>query len=57
MLPSLTLLAALTAIVGVLVTGQGYTLPSSGVASTTQFYLGPELGGGTACGMSGLPNG
>jgi len=35
----------------------GYSLPSGGVASTTQFYLGPELGGGTACGMSALPNG
>lgn len=35
----------------------GYSLPSSGAASTTQFYLGPELGGGTACGMSALPNG
>jgi len=36
---------------------QGYVLPSSGVASTTQFYLGPELSGGTACGVSALPNG
>jgi len=35
----------------------GYVLPSSGVASTTQFYLGPELGSGTACGVSALPNG
>ena len=35
----------------------GYVLPSSGVASTTQFYLGPELSGGTACGASALPNG
>lgn len=35
----------------------GYFLPSSGVASTTQFYLGPELSGGTACGVSALPNG
>jgi hypothetical protein len=35
----------------------GYDLPSGGVASTTQFYLGPELSGGTACGMSALPNG
>lgn len=26
-------------------------LPSSGTASTTQFYLGPELSGGTACGV------
>jgi len=39
------------------VTAQGYVLPSSGSASTTQFYLGPELSGGTACGMSALPNG
>jgi hypothetical protein len=35
----------------------GYVLPSSGSASTTQFYLGPELSNGTACGMSALPNG
>jgi hypothetical protein len=35
----------------------GYVLPSGGVASTTQFYLGPELSGGTACGVSALPNG
>lgn len=39
------------------IAGQGYVLPSSGVASTTQFYLGPELSGGTACGASSLPNG
>jgi hypothetical protein len=36
----------------------GYYLPSSGVASTTQFYLGPELSsGGTACSVKALPNG
>jgi hypothetical protein len=35
----------------------GYVLPSSGAASTTQFYLGPELGSGTACGVDALPNG
>ena len=35
----------------------GYVLPSTGVASTTQFYLGPELSSGTACGVSALPNG
>jgi hypothetical protein len=46
-----------TAIILGKVAGQGYVLPSSGSASTTQFYLGPELGGGTACGVSGLPNG
>jgi hypothetical protein len=34
----------------------GYVLPSSGSASTTQFYLSPELSGGMACGMSALPN-
>jgi len=39
------------------VVGQGYVLPSSGTASTTQFYLGPELSGGTACGVDALPNG
>lgn len=35
----------------------GYYLPSSGTASTTQFYLGPELSSGTACGVDELPNG
>jgi hypothetical protein len=35
----------------------GYVLPSSGTASTTQFYLGPELSSGTACGVDALPNG
>ena len=35
----------------------GYVLPSSGTASTTQFYLGSELSSGTACGVSALPNG
>jgi len=35
----------------------GYVLPSSGSASTTQFYLGPELSSGTACGVDALPNG
>jgi len=36
---------------------EGYYLPSSGTASTTQFILGSELSGGTACGVSALPNG
>ncbi|PMD28029.1 glycoside hydrolase family 45 protein [Hyaloscypha hepaticicola] len=35
----------------------GYYLPSSGTASTTQFYLGTELSSGTACGVDALPNG
>ena len=35
----------------------GYVLPSTGSASTTQFYLGPELSSGTACGVDALPNG
>ncbi|CAJ2511829.1 Uu.00g074540.m01.CDS01 [Anthostomella pinea] len=35
----------------------GYVLPSSGTASTTQFLVGPELSGGTACGVQKLPNG
>ena len=35
----------------------GYTLPSSGTASTTQFLLGPELSSGTACGLDRLANG
>ncbi|OCK79809.1 hypothetical protein K432DRAFT_426233 [Lepidopterella palustris CBS 459.81] len=34
----------------------GYVLPSSGTVSTTQFYIGPELSNGTACGVSALPN-
>ena len=37
--------------------GTGYVLPSSGTASTTQFLIGPELSGGTACGVGALPNG
>ena len=36
---------------------QGYFLPSSGSASTTQFLIGTEFGGGTACGVNGMPNG
>ena len=36
---------------------QGYILPSNGTASTTQFVLGTELSGGTACGMDSLPSG
>lgn len=35
----------------------GYYLPSSGTASSTQFVLATELGSGTACGVSSLPNG
>ncbi|KAI9870050.1 MAG: hypothetical protein M1830_004749 [Pleopsidium flavum] len=35
----------------------GYHLPTSGTASTTQFYIGPELNGGTSCGASAFPNG
>jgi hypothetical protein len=35
----------------------GYILPSSGQASTTQFLIGPEFGGGTACGLISLPGG
>lgn len=35
----------------------GYVLPTSGTASTTQFLIGPELSGGTACGVDKLPNG
>jgi hypothetical protein len=51
-------LLALTALLSVVTADSaGYVLPSSGVASTTQFYLGPELGSGTACGVSALPNG
>ncbi len=51
-------LIALVALLGAAyVDAAGYVLPSSGTASTTQFYLGPELSGGTACGVSALPNG
>ncbi|KAI1351210.1 hypothetical protein F5Y01DRAFT_283729 [Xylaria sp. FL0043] len=35
----------------------GYVLPYTGVASTTQFIAGAEFGGGTSCGVDGLPNG
>ena len=49
-------LVALTALLHK-VAGQDYVLPSSGSASATQFYLGPELSSGTACGVSALPNG
>lgn len=35
----------------------GYILPSSGQASTTQFLIGPEFGGGTACSLISLPGG
>ena len=35
----------------------GYYLPSSGLASTTQFCAGPEFAGGTARGVRALPNG
>jgi len=53
-----SVLLAVAALLGeVTADSAGYVLPSSGVASTTQFYLGPELSGGTACGMSALPNG
>lgn len=51
-------LVALTAVIGkVTADAAGYVLPSSGTASTTQFYLGPELSSGTACGVDALPNG
>ncbi|KAI1362739.1 hypothetical protein F5Y08DRAFT_341365 [Xylaria arbuscula] len=35
----------------------GYVLPSGGSASTTQFIIGTEFGGGTSCGVNALPNG
>ena len=35
----------------------GYILPASGNASTTQFFLGPELTSGTSCGVSAWANG
>ena len=35
----------------------GYILPSWGVASTTQFQIGPEFGSGTSCGASAWPKG
>ena len=37
--------------------GQGYVLPDSGVASTTQFNIGSELGSGTSCGANALADG
>jgi hypothetical protein len=57
MLYKSVLLAAATLLGEVTADSAGYVLPSSGVASTTQFYLGPELSGGTACGVDALPNG
>jgi hypothetical protein len=54
-LSSLLLLASLVRLTAA--DTAGYYLPSGGVASTTQFYLGPELNGGTACGVKALPNG
>ncbi|MCJ1384357.1 hypothetical protein MMC17_007473 [Xylographa soralifera] len=39
------------------VSNDGYILPSSGNASTTQFHLGPELASGTSCGVNALANG
>jgi len=35
----------------------GYYLPTTGLASTTQFYAGPEFADGTSCGARALPNG
>ncbi|KAI9719631.1 MAG: hypothetical protein M1812_003402 [Candelaria pacifica] len=35
--------------------GQGYVLPTSGTASTTQFNIGEEFGGGTSCGQMAFP--
>jgi len=53
-----TLLTAAAALVATATADSaGYILPSSGTASTTQFLLGPELGGGTACGVDSLPSG
>ena len=57
MLYKSVLLAAAALLGEVTADAAGYVLPSGGVASTTQFYLGPELSSGTACGVSGLPNG
>ncbi|CAK4005670.1 Hypothetical predicted protein [Lecanosticta acicola] len=48
--------AALVALLASTAAG-GYVLPSSGTASTTQFLIGPELSGGTACGVQKLSNG
>ncbi|KAI1751540.1 hypothetical protein F4782DRAFT_531314 [Xylaria castorea] len=50
-----TALALTAAFVGT--TSAGYVLPSTGVGSTTQFIAGSEFGGGTSCGVNGLPNG
>lgn len=52
-----TLITALMLMGTVAADSAGYVLPSSGSASTTQFYLGPELSSGTACGVDALPNG
>jgi len=57
MLLKLTLLPLTSLLYTAIADSAGYVLPSSGVASTTQFYLGPELSSGTACGVDALPNG
>ncbi len=36
--------------------GQGYVLPTSGTASTTQFLIEEEFGSGTSCGQKAFPN-
>ncbi|KAI9747455.1 MAG: hypothetical protein M1835_002105 [Candelina submexicana] len=45
----------LTASFASLAFGQGYILPTSGTASTTQFNIGEEFGGGTSCGQMAFP--
>ena len=35
----------------------GYILPMSGTASTSQFFLGPEMSSGTSCGVKAWANG
>ena len=51
------LAALVTAKNNTLAASSGYVLPSSGTASTTQFYIGPELSSGTGCGVTALPGG
>ncbi|KAI9696441.1 MAG: hypothetical protein M1836_005719 [Candelina mexicana] len=48
-------LLLLTASFASLALGQGYILPTSGTASTTQFNIGEEFGGGTSCGQMAFP--
>ena len=57
---ALSLLSLVCCIIGMAnasLSGSGYILPLSGTASTTQFFMGPELTEGTSCGVKAWANG